>query len=151
MIPPLFGCSGPAAPPVFWRSVGSHTVRVLVVDHNALMREGLALLVRLHPDMQLVGAACTADEALHMFLLERPDVTLMDLDLPAEAAIGAIRKIRVQDAGARIIGLTTFAPDAVWTRASSAGACLCTSKDCLSDSLPRLIRTAAGLPPENRG
>ena len=57
------------------------------------MREGLALLVCLHPDMQLVGAAATAEGAAHMYLDEPPDVTLMDLDLPERAGIGAIRNI----------------------------------------------------------
>jgi DNA-binding NarL/FixJ family response regulator len=123
-------------------SVGTnHAIRVLAVDHNPLMREGLALLVRLQPDMQLVGAVATAEEAVHMYIEQRPDVTLMDLELPAEAALGAIRKIRAQDAGARIIGLTTYEPDAVWTRALAAGACQCVAKDRLSDSLPGLIRT----------
>jgi len=111
------------------------------VDHNPLMREGLALLVRMQPDMQLVGAAATAEEAVQMYFEQRPDVTLMDLDLPSEAALGAIRKIRARDAAAHIIGLTTYEPDAAWTRALAAGAQQCVSKDRLSDSLPRLIRT----------
>jgi DNA-binding NarL/FixJ family response regulator len=139
-------------------SVGTNNViRVLAVDHNPLMREGLALLVRLQPDMQLVGAVATAEEAVHMYIEQRPDVTLMDLDLPAESAFGAIRKIRAQDAGARIIGLTTYEPDALWARALVAGACQCVAKDGLSDSLPRLIRNVQSpvldnsVPPENGG
>jgi len=114
---------------------------VLAVDHNPLMREGLALLVRLQPDMQLVGAVATAEEAVHMYIEQRPDVTLMDLELPSEAALGAIRKIRARDNRARIIGLTTYEPDAAWARALAAGAWQCVAKDSLSDSLPGLIRT----------
>jgi DNA-binding NarL/FixJ family response regulator len=139
-------------------SVGTNNaIRVLAVDHNPLMREGLALLVRLQPDMQLVGAVATAEEAVHMYIEQRPDVTLMDLELPAEAALGAIRKIRARDAGARIIGLTTYEPDAAWARALAAGARQCVAKDGLSDSLPRLIRSGQPpvldnlVPPENRG
>jgi DNA-binding NarL/FixJ family response regulator len=90
--------------------------------------------------MQLVGAVATAEEAVHMYIEQRPDVTLMDLDLPAETAIAAIRKIRARDAGARIIGLTTYEPDAAWARALAAGACQCVAKDRLSDRLPGLIR-----------
>jgi len=121
------------------------------------MREGLALLVRLQPDMQLVGAVATAEEAVHMYIEQRPDVTLMDLELPAESALGAIRKIRARDAGARIIGLTTYEPDAAWARALAAGAWHCVAKDGLSDSLPRLIRNGQppvldnSVPPENGG
>jgi len=66
------------------------------------MREGLALLVRLQPDMQLVGATATAEEAVRMYFEHRPDVTLMDLDIPSAAAIGAIRKIRARDAGGSV-------------------------------------------------
>jgi DNA-binding NarL/FixJ family response regulator len=105
------------------------------------MREGLAILVRLQPDMQLVGAVATAREAVQMYLEERPDVTLMDMDLPAEAALGAIRKICAHDAVARIIGLATYEPDETWARALAAGACQCVAKDRLSDMLPQLIRT----------
>ena len=94
----------------------NNVIRVLAVDHNPLMREGLALLVRLQPDMDLVGAVATAEEAVHMYMEQRPDVTLMDLDLPADAALGAIREIRARDAGARIIGLTTYEPDAACGR-----------------------------------
>jgi DNA-binding NarL/FixJ family response regulator len=115
------------------------------------MREGLALLVRLQPDMQLVGAAATAEETIQMYLAQRPDVTVMDLDLPSEAALGAIRKIRAQDAGARIIGSTTYERDARWAGALAAGVCQCIAKDRLSDSLPRLIRTDRVAPPEDRG
>jgi DNA-binding NarL/FixJ family response regulator len=135
----------------------NNAIRVLAVDHNPLMREGLALLVRLQPDMQLVGAVATAEEAVHMYIEQRPDVTLMDLELPSEAAIGAIRKIRARDADARIIGLTTYEPDAAWARALSAGACYCVAKDRLSDSLPGLIRNGRTphlgslVPPEHRG
>jgi CheY-like chemotaxis protein len=126
---------------VIWRSVGFHAIRVLAVDHNPLMREGLALLVRLQPDMQLVGTAATAEQAVQMYLDQQPHVTLMDLDLPSGAAIGAIRRIRARDPDARIIGLTTYEPGAAWARALAAGACRCVAKDHLSDSLPGLIRT----------
>jgi DNA-binding NarL/FixJ family response regulator len=123
-------------------------IRVLVVDHNSLMREGLALMVRLQPDMQLVGAVATAEEALQLYTELRPDVTLMDLDLPSEAAIGAVRRIRARDGGARIIGLTTYGPDTAWKGALAAGIWQCVTKDGLSDSLPRLIRngSATGTP-----
>jgi DNA-binding NarL/FixJ family response regulator len=110
------------------------------VDHNPLMREGLALLIRMQPDMQLVGAAATAEEAVHLFLEHLADVTLMDLDLPSDSAFGAIRRILARDPGARIIGLSTYEPNLVWERALEAGARQCVAKDRLSDSLPQLIR-----------
>lgn len=117
-----------------------HVIFVLAVARNSLLREGLVLLVRSQPDMQLVGAVASAEEALELYVGQRPDVTLMDLDLPSEAALGAIRTIRIWDARARIIGLTTYAPDAAWEGAIAAGACYCVGKDGLGDSLPGLIR-----------
>ena len=87
--------------------MGPNTIRALAVDHNHLMREGLALLVRMQPDMQLVGAAATADEAVRMYVEHCPDVTLMDLDLRSDAALGAIHKVRARNPGANIIGLST--------------------------------------------
>src|ERR1700685_147851 len=103
------------------------------------MREGLALLVRLQPDMQLVGVAATAEETVQLYLERRPHVTLMDLDLPSATSVGAIREIRALDAGARIIGLTAYERDATWAGALAAGASECLAKDRVSDSLPRLI------------
>jgi len=120
--------------------VESRVIRVLVVDHNTLMREGLALLVRLQPDMHLVGTAATAEEAVRMYLEERPDLTLLDLDMASLAALGAIRRIRAHDPDARIIGLATYERDAMWTGALAAGACRCVAKNELSGRLPRLIR-----------
>ena len=117
-----------------------NVIRVLVVDRNPLMREGLALLVRLQSDMQLAGSAATVEEALQIFSEQRPHVTLMDLDLPSEAAIAAIRRIRAQNPGARIIGLTTYEPDSAWAAALTAGANQCIAKDRLSECLPQLIR-----------
>src|SRR5579862_2085811 len=104
------------------------------------MREGLALLVRLQPDMQLMGATATAEEGLQMYLAQAPDVTVMDLDPPSEAAIAAIREMRAQDAAARIIGLSTYEPDAAWAEALAAGACQCLAKDRLSERLSQTIR-----------
>ena len=121
----------------------SNVIRVLAVAKNSLMREGLALLIRLQPDMQLVGVVATAEEALELYAGHRPDVTLMDLDLPSEAALRAIREIRVRDSFARIIGLTTYELDAAWAAALAAGAWHCVGKDRLGDSLPGLIRNGA--------
>jgi len=128
--------------------VESRVIRVLVVDHNPLMREGLALVVRLQPDMQLVGTAATAEETVRMYLEQRPDLTLMDLDMPARAALRAIRQIRVQDPGACIIGLATYERDATWTEALAAGACRCAAKNELSGSLPGLIRESCSSRPK---
>ena len=138
--------------PVFWSSlcgttsdsleeiVESRLIRVMVADHNPLMREGLALLVRMQKDMQLVGTAATAEESVRMYLEHRPDLALMDLDMASHAALGAIRKIRAYDPDARIIGLATYERDAAWTEALAAGVSQCVAKNELSAGLPGLIR-----------
>jgi DNA-binding NarL/FixJ family response regulator len=118
-------------------------IRVVAVEHNPLMREGLALLVRLHSDMQLVGVVGTPQAALQLQLEQTPDVMLMDLDPPSKAAIEAIRQIRARHPAARIIGLTTYESDPVWKSAIAAGAVHCLAKDRLGDSLPQLIRNGA--------
>ena len=76
-------------------------IRILAVDHNPLLREGLSLLIRLQPDMELVGTAASGEEAVQGFTKHRPDVTLMDLDLPSAAGITAIQKILKIDPAAR--------------------------------------------------
>jgi len=117
-----------------------HPIRVLAVDRNPLMREGLALLIGLQPDMQLVAAVATPAEALEVYFERQPDVTVMDLDSPSATAVESIREIRARNRDARVIGLTTYAPDDAWAEALSAGACQCLGKDRLSDNLLRTIR-----------
>jgi DNA-binding NarL/FixJ family response regulator len=120
--------------------VESRRIRVMVADHHPLMREGLALMVRLQEDMQLVGTAATAEETARIYLEQRPDLALIDLDMASKSALGAIREIRAQDPGARIIGLTTYERDATWREALSAGACQCVAKYELCAILPDMIR-----------
>jgi DNA-binding NarL/FixJ family response regulator len=104
------------------------------------MREGLALLVRLHRDLQLVGVAATAVDAVWIFAEQQPDVTVLDLDLPSHAAAATIREIRARDPDACVIGLATFGPGATWAEGLAAGTCQCIAKGSLGDMLPCLIR-----------
>jgi DNA-binding NarL/FixJ family response regulator len=115
-------------------------IRILVVDHNPLMREGLALLVRLQTDMQLAGEAATAEDAVAMYCESRPEIVLLNLDLPARSAFNAIRGILACDRSACIIGLGTYREDDLWNQARTAGVRACAAKDDLSEILPNLIR-----------
>jgi len=110
-----------------------------VVDHNPLMREGLALLVGMRGDMLLAGTAATSEQAVALYLELRPEIVLLDLDLPGRTAFEAIRVIRSADPGARIIGIATFREDPVWADALTAGVHACAAKDDLSETLPQLI------------
>ena len=97
-------------------------IGVLSVDDHPLLREGIAALVNAEPDMKLVAEATNGQEAIEKFRLHRPDVTLMDLQMPALNGIEAIIGIRSEFPNARIIVLTTYAGDVQVFRALKAGA-----------------------------
>jgi DNA-binding NarL/FixJ family response regulator len=97
-------------------------IRVLSVDDHPLLREGIAALVNAESDMKLVAEATNGREAIEKFRLHRPDVTLMDLQMPALNGIEAIIGIRSEFPNAHIIVLTTYAVDVQVLRALKAGA-----------------------------
>lgn len=97
-------------------------IGVLAVDDHPLLREGIAALVNAESDMKLVAEASNGQDAIEKFRLHRPDVTLMDLQMPALNGIEAIIGIRSEFRDARIIVLTTYAGDVQVLRALKAGA-----------------------------
>ena len=97
-------------------------IRVFAVDDHALLREGIAALVNAESDMELIAEASNGLEAIEKFRLHRPDVTLMDLQMPALNGIEAIIGIRSEFPEARIIVLTTYVGDVQVLRALKAGA-----------------------------
>jgi DNA-binding NarL/FixJ family response regulator len=97
-------------------------IRILSVDDHALLREGIAALVNAEPDMKLVAEASNGQEAIEKFRLHRPDVTLMDIQMPGLNGIEAINKIRSEFPNARIIVLTTYTGDVQVVRALQSGA-----------------------------
>jgi DNA-binding NarL/FixJ family response regulator len=101
---------------------GQNPIRVLTVDDHALLRKGIRALISGAPDMQLVAEACTGREAVEEFRAHRPDVTLMDLQMPEMTGIEAIIAIRGEFPDARIIVLSTYSGDVQVVRALKAGA-----------------------------
>ncbi len=97
-------------------------IRLLVVDDHPLLREGIAGVLDGEDDLQLVAEAADGDEAIAAFRAHRPDVTLMDLQMPRRSGVDAIVAIRAEFPDARIIVLTTYAGDAQALRALQAGA-----------------------------
>ena len=128
------------------------TIRVLCADDHRLMREGIARIVGVQPDMTVVAQASDGEQAVAQFLKYRPDVTLMDLEMPTMTGIQAIQAIRGHQADARIVVLTMYHGDEDIHRAIAAGAMGYLLKDTLPDDLIRVIREVhsgrRAIPPE---
>jgi DNA-binding NarL/FixJ family response regulator len=115
-------------------------IRVICVDDHRIVREGIAAIIGRQPDMEVVGSAGTGTQAVELFQQIRPDVTLMDLQLPVMTGLEAIRSIRALDKDARIIVLTTYHGDEDIYRALNAGAATYLLKDAILDDLARVVR-----------
>jgi DNA-binding NarL/FixJ family response regulator len=120
--------------------LAKNKIRILCVDDHRLVLAGLELLIGRQPDMTLVGSAATGEEAVALFRLHQPDITLMDLQLPVMTGLEAIRVIRHESPDARIVVLTMYHGDEDIHRALAAGASTYLLKDMLSDDLMRVIR-----------
>jgi len=103
-------------------SEASAQIRILSVDDHALVRQGIAVLISTETDLTLVGEASNGREALQQFRAHRPDVTLMDLQMPEMNGLDAILAIRGEFPEAKIIVLTTYKGDVQILRALKAGA-----------------------------
>jgi len=115
-------------------------IRILTVDDHQLIRVGIATLLMPEPDMKLVGEANNGRDAIAKFSELRPDVTLMDLQMPEMSGFDAILAIRNQFPGARIIVLTTYTGDVQAQRAIKAGAQAYLLKNLLHKELLSTIR-----------
>jgi len=114
---------------------------ILAVDDHPLLRKGIASLVNGEPDMKLVAEAANGEEAVEKFRLHRPDITLMDLQLPGLNGIETVNRILAEFPGARIIVLTTYTGDAHVIRALRAGARAYILKGHVHRELLETIRT----------
>jgi DNA-binding NarL/FixJ family response regulator len=118
-------------------------VRVLLVDDQGLFREALATLLATRDDIEVVGEAGDGDEALRRAAELAPDVVLMDLRMPVLDGIAATRRLRVEQAGVRVIALTTFDDDEDVFEALRAGAVGYLLKDVSSARLVEAVLAAA--------
>jgi len=130
----------------------NESIRILTVDDHPVLREGIAAVLSGETDLVLVAEANNGQEAIEQFRTHRPDITLMDLQMPLMNGIDAILAIRNEFPDARIIVLTTYAGDAQAVRAFSAGASGYLLKSMLRRELVDTIRSVHGgkkrIPPE---
>lgn len=115
-------------------------IRVMAVDDHPLMMAGISGEINAQPDMRVVAEASDGDQALALFRLHRPDITLMDIRMPHVDGIAAILAIRQEFPGARIVVLTTAAGDMLALRAFKAGAVGYLLKNLLRKELTETIR-----------
>jgi len=115
-------------------------IRVLAVDDHPLLREGITAVMQGEEDMELVAVATNGIQSIELFRLHRPDVTLMDLQMPGMNGIEAINEIRREFSNARFIVLTTYQGDIQVLRALKAGATGYLLKNMLRRDLLDAIR-----------
>jgi two-component system, NarL family, response regulator LiaR len=128
-------------------SATTDTVRILIVDDHAIVREGLRTLLTEEPGLEVVGEASDGSEAVAAATAANPDVVLMDLVMPSVDGIEATRRLRQAELPCRVIVLTSFADDRRVRDALQAGAIGYLLKDVLRPELVQAIRAAAqGLP-----
>jgi DNA-binding NarL/FixJ family response regulator len=117
------------------------SVRVLVVDDQTVVREGLVMLLRYSPGIDVVAAAADGEEAVRLARSLRPDVVLMDLRMPRCDGTAATRRILEERPSTRVIALTTYADDESVFAALQAGARGYLTKDATASEIQHAIRT----------
>ena len=117
------------------------SVTVVVVDDQAVVREGLVLLLGLLPGIEVVGSAGDGEAALHLVAEQRPDVALMDLRMPRMDGVEATRRIRAEHPGTQVVVLTTYSDDESVFAALRAGARGFLTKSADSDEIAKAIAT----------
>jgi DNA-binding NarL/FixJ family response regulator len=121
--------------------IGAALIRILAVDDHPLLRDGIASVIEGQADMQLVAEAANGREAVDLCLMHRPDITLMDIQMPVMNGIDATAAIRQAWPDARIVVLTTYKGDVQARRALQAGAAGYLLKSMLRRDLVDTIRS----------
>ncbi len=118
-------------------------VRVLAADDQRVVREGLAMLLGLLPDVEVVGTAADGEEALALADELRPDVILMDLRMPRVDGVEATRRLRARHPEIKVVVLTTYADDRSVIEALRAGALGYLTKDAGADEIRQALQRVA--------
>jgi len=123
--------------------VSNPRIRVLAVDDQRVVREGLAMLLGLLPDVEVVGTAADGEEALALAGELRPDVILMDLRMPRVDGVEATRRLRASHPEIKVVVLTTYADDRSVIDALRAGALGYLTKDAGADEIRQALQRVA--------
>jgi two-component system NarL family response regulator len=118
----------------------SEKIRILVAEDHLVARVGVTTIVNMQDDMTVVAEAANGHQAVEMFRLHQPDVTLLDLRMPGMGGVEAALVIRSEFPGAKMIALTTYGGDEDIRRALAAGVHAYLTKDVLHDELLKAIR-----------
>lgn len=118
----------------------TNTIRILIADDHAVVREGLRTLLQRIPELTLVGEAANGEEAVRQVRALQPDVVLLDLKMPKKDGLAAIREIKGENPQSRILVLTSFDDDDSVFSAIKAGAQGYLLKDSLPEQLIQAIR-----------
>jgi DNA-binding NarL/FixJ family response regulator len=122
----------------------TNPIRILAADDHALLRKGIAAILASQPDMRLIAEASNGREAVDQYRRHRPDITLMDLQMPEMNGLDAMIAIRAEFPDARIVMLTTYVGDVQVLRAMKAGARGYLLKTLLDKELLETIRAVHG-------
>lgn len=121
----------------------SGSIRVVVADDHPVVRDGLCAMLDTQPDIEVVGEASTGNEAVALARSLRPDLVLMDLQMPELDGATATRRIRAEHEGVEVLVLTTYDTDADISRAVESGATGYLLKDARREELFQGVRLAA--------
>ena len=123
---------------------GAGPIRLMIADDHPMLRAGVSAVVSLEPDIELVAEACDGPEAIELYQRHRPDVALIDLQMPGLSGVDVIRRIREVQPEARLVVLTTYGGDVQALRAIAAGASGFLMKSSLRLEMLDVIRRVHG-------
>ena len=126
------------------------TIRILIADDLAVVRSGLKLFIRAFDDLALVGEAASGDEAVQLCPQVRPDVALMDLEMPGLCSVAAMRLIRYHNPQIQVVAMSSFQSERQLQNMLDNGATGCLLKNISSDDLASAIRVAYQQPRPER-
>ena len=121
--------------------MGSEKIRILVIDDQAVVRQGFVSLINTVPDMNVVAEGTNGRQAIELYRQHQPDVVLMDLRMPVMGGVEAITALRREFPAARVIVVTTYDGDEDIYRSLQAGALGYLLKDMFFEELEAAIRT----------